>query len=285
MSCMAGTNSRLPCQSGNRPSCCGRAAASSGMMAGPEWSFSRSAVSGLDQNSPGSGGRGSVGSAGPSRSGRSGGTPGPTGPPGPCPAFERSGRGPGRTPRPAADTRQRRACMGWTSRDTSSPSPGRPAGRGTWTDRRPGSTLLDVVRHAARQQAGGDYGLFSHGLLEALPVRRTDGPDLDAHAVGTFAGALHPGRDAPGLDVDGHDLSPAGVGAATVEAGSDSEFLKGLEPPPGPPAGAEGAAFRPGPDAASDFDWLGVYVVVVTHRRSCVGEEPGLPSISPPGSR
>ena len=75
-------------------------------------------------------------------------------------------------------------------------------------------------------------GLFSHGLLEAFPVRRADGPDLDAHAVGTLAGTLHPGRDAPGLDVDGHDLSPAGVGAATVEAGSDSEFLKGLQPPP-----------------------------------------------------
>ena len=36
---------------------------------------------------------------------------------------------------PVAVTRRRRACMGWTSRGTNSPSAGRPAGRGTWTGR------------------------------------------------------------------------------------------------------------------------------------------------------
>ena len=50
---------------------------------------------------------------------------------------------------------------------------------------------------------------------------------LDAHIVGTLAGALHLGRDPAGPDVDGDDLSPAGIGAAAVEAASDLEFLKG----------------------------------------------------------
>ena len=96
----AGRNSRLPRHRGNLPSCRGRAAASSGMTAGPAWSPSRNAASGLDQNSPGSGGRGSAGSAVPPASGRSAGTPAPAGPPGPCHASGRSGRGRGRTPRP-----------------------------------------------------------------------------------------------------------------------------------------------------------------------------------------
>ena len=72
---------------------------------------------------------------------------------------------------------------------------------------------------------------------------RSEGPDIDAHIVGTLAGALHLGRDPAGPDVDGDDLSPPGVGASSVEAASDLEFLKSLEPPLGPPAGAEGTAF------------------------------------------
>ena len=133
--------------------------------------------------------------------------------------------------------------------------------------------VLDVVRHPARQQAGGDDGLFRHGRLD----RRSQSGGLMVRtpmltSVGTLAGALHLGCDPAGPDVDGYDLSPAGVGAAPVETAPDLEFLKGLEPPLGPPVGAEGAAFGPGPDAASDLYWLGVQVVVVAHRRSCFGE-------------
>src|SRR5205823_1172274 len=74
--------------------------------------------------------------------------------------------------------------------------------------------------------------------------------DLDGHVIGFGPRALNLRLDRARIDVHGQHLALARVGAAAAQAGADVEALQDRDPAPGPPALAEGALPRLGPDAA-----------------------------------
>ena len=71
-------------------------------------------------------------------------------------------------------------------------------------------------------------GCSANAWRKPLPVAGVYGPDADFNVVRPFAAALHLGFDPAVLDVNGKDLSPAGVGTATAEPCADAELFKGL---------------------------------------------------------